>query len=42
VPTTGATIQLVVNNLFDTDYRSFVGVPKIGRFAMLRVKYDLF
>ena len=24
------------------EYRSFVGVPNIGRFAMLRMKYDLF
>lgn len=42
VPNTQATLQLAVTNLFDHDYRSFVGVPYIGRFAMLRVKYDLF
>ena len=42
VPNTRATLQLSVNNLFDADYRSFVGVPSIGRFAMIRVKYDLF
>ena len=42
VPNTRATVQLSVNNIFDTRHRSFVGVPKIGRFAMLRVKYDLF
>ncbi len=42
IPTTAATLQLAVTNLFDTPYRSFVGVPDIGRFALLRVKYDLF
>ena len=42
VPNTAATVQLLVNNVFDTGYRSFVGVPEIGRFAMVRVKYDLF
>jgi iron complex outermembrane receptor protein len=42
VPNTSATLQLSVSNIFDTAYQSFVGVPEIGRFAMLRVKYDLF
>ena len=42
VPDTAATLQLSVNNLFDTGYRSFPGVPKIGRFAMVRVRYELF
>ncbi|HSH74307.1 MAG TPA: TonB-dependent receptor, partial [Longimicrobiales bacterium] len=42
VPTTDATVQLVVNNVFNTAYRSFVGVPTVGRFGMLSVKYDLF
>jgi iron complex outermembrane receptor protein len=42
VPNTAATMQLSVNNVFDTGYRSFVGVPKIGRFAMLRVRYEIF
>lgn len=42
VPNTRATLQLSVNNVLDTRYRSFVGVPEVGRFAMLRVKYDLF
>jgi outer membrane receptor protein involved in Fe transport len=42
VPGTPATVQLAVNNVFDTPYQSFVGVPDIGRFALLRVKYDLF
>jgi outer membrane receptor protein involved in Fe transport len=39
---TGATLQLSVNNVFDTGYRSFVGVPRIGRFAMARVRYEIF
>ena len=42
VPNTAATIQFSVNNVLDTGYRSFPGVPHIGRFAMVRVKYDLF
>jgi outer membrane receptor protein involved in Fe transport len=42
IPTTRATVQLSVTNLFDSAYRSFVGVPDVGRFTMLRVKYDLF
>jgi iron complex outermembrane receptor protein len=42
IPNTRATAQLAVTNLLNTEYRSFVGVPYIGRFAMLRMKYDLF
>jgi outer membrane receptor protein involved in Fe transport len=42
IPNTAATLQLVINNLLDTGYRSFVGVPTMGRFGMLRMKYDLF
>ncbi|NJD18805.1 MAG: TonB-dependent receptor, partial [Gemmatimonadetes bacterium] len=42
VPSTNATVQLTVSNLFDTDYQSFVGVPTLGRMALVRVKYDLF
>lgn len=42
VPGTRATLQLSVTNVLDSEYRSFVGVPAIGRFSMLRVKYDLF
>ena len=41
VPTTAATLQLSINNLLDTGYRSFAGAPKIGRFAMIRVKYEI-
>jgi outer membrane receptor for ferrienterochelin and colicins len=36
----GATLQLAVQNLLDEDYRSFPGVPNIGRFAMLRLRYE--
>ncbi len=42
IPTSRATLQLTVSNLFDTGYRSFVGVPELGRVLMARVKYDLF
>lgn len=42
VPHSAATLQLSINNLLNKEYRSFVGVPNIGRFAMVRVKYDLF
>jgi iron complex outermembrane receptor protein len=49
VPNTKATLQLSVTNLFgnlaqpfDPFYQSFVGVPEMGRFTMVRVKYDLF
>jgi outer membrane receptor for ferrienterochelin and colicins len=39
VPGTAATLQLTANNLLGTKYRSFVGVPEMGRFVMARVKY---
>jgi iron complex outermembrane receptor protein len=42
VPTTDATLQLVASNILDAGYRSFVGVPRIGRFAMISLRYDLF
>lgn len=35
----GAAIQLAVTNLLDEEYRSFPGVPNIGRMAILRLKY---
>ncbi|MGD2069422.1 MAG: TonB-dependent receptor [Gemmatimonadota bacterium] len=40
-PDLGAELQLNVQNLFDTGYRSFVGVPEIGRFLMIQMKYEL-
>ncbi len=42
IPKTRATLQVTVSNVFDEAYRSFVGVPEIGRFLMAQVKYDLF
>lgn len=42
VPGTQTTLNLVVNNVFDAGYRSFVGVPRIGRFAMLSARYEIF
>jgi outer membrane receptor for ferrienterochelin and colicins len=36
----GAALQLSVQNVFDTDYRSFVGVPDMGRLALLRLRYE--
>lgn len=41
VPNTGATVQAYVSNLFDADYRNFVGVPSIGRVALVQLKYDI-
>ena len=42
IPSTAVTLQFAVSNLFDSDNQAFVGVPNIGRFLVLRVKYDLF
>jgi len=39
IPDTGAEIQLQVSNLLNESYRSFVGVPDIGRLALLQLKY---
>ena len=39
LPNTGAIAQLSVSNLFDTGYRNFVGVPTIGRMALVQLKY---
>ncbi|HEX7048700.1 MAG TPA: TonB-dependent receptor [Longimicrobiales bacterium] len=35
----GGEVQLGIKNLFDEPYRSFVGVPEIGRLTMLRLTY---
>lgn len=40
LPNSRATVQLGVNNLLNTPYRSFVGVPAARRLAMVRVRYD--
>jgi outer membrane receptor for ferrienterochelin and colicins len=37
---TGASVQFTVQNLLDEDYRSFPGVPRTGRMALLRLRYD--
>jgi len=42
IPGYAATIKLVVNNVFNTAYRSFVGVPAVRRMGLLSVTYDLF
>jgi outer membrane receptor protein involved in Fe transport len=42
VPNTAATLQLSIDNVLDTGYRSFPGVPKIGRLIMLRARYEIF
>ena len=36
----GASLQLSVQNLFDQEYRSFPGVPNVGRMALLRLRYE--
>lgn len=36
----GASVSLTVQNVFDKGYRSFIGVPEVGRLAMLRLKYE--
>ena len=36
----GASVQLNIQNAFDTEYRSFAGVPEMGRMALLRLRYE--
>jgi iron complex outermembrane receptor protein len=36
----GMSIQASVQNLLDEDYRSFPGVPDVGRMGMLRLRYE--
>lgn len=36
----GASVQLGITNLFNQPYRSFVGVPTVGRLALLRLRYE--
>jgi len=36
----GASVQLSISNLFDAGYRSFAGVPEVGRMGMLRLRYE--
>jgi iron complex outermembrane receptor protein len=35
----GATVQAYIQNLLDEDYRSYPGVPTIGRMILTRLKY---
>lgn len=37
----GLHLQVELNNLFDDQYSPFVGAPRIGRLAMVRLVYDL-
>ncbi len=37
----GASVSLTVSNIFDEAYKSFVGVPEVGRLALLRFRYEL-
>jgi len=39
-PSTGLAVQLDITNIFDNDYQSFVGVPRFGRYAMLRMVWS--
>ena len=41
LPISGASLQLMITNLFDEDYQSFIGTPEIRRMAILRLRYDL-
>jgi outer membrane receptor protein involved in Fe transport len=36
----GMSVQLSVQNLLDEDYRSFPGVPAVGRMALVRLRYQ--
>jgi iron complex outermembrane receptor protein len=40
LPVSGASLQLTVSNIFNEGYQSFIGVPTIGRMAILRLRYD--
>jgi outer membrane receptor protein involved in Fe transport len=35
----GVAFQLSVQNLLDANYRSYPGVPRVGRMALLRLRY---
>jgi outer membrane receptor for ferrienterochelin and colicins len=36
----GTTLNVLVNNLLDEDYRPFPGSPTLGRMLIARIKYD--
>ncbi len=37
----GASLQVTAQNLFDAAYRSFPGVPNVGRMVIVRLKYGI-
>jgi outer membrane receptor for ferrienterochelin and colicins len=37
----GLSVQLDVQDVFDQGYRTFVGTPRMGRFALVRLRYEL-
>jgi len=41
IPNSRATVQLSVSNVFNSHNQSFVGVPSIGRLAMIRLRYEM-
>jgi iron complex outermembrane receptor protein len=41
IPGTSARLQVSVTDLFDSGYRGFVGVPEIGRFALVGVRWEM-
>ena len=36
----GATVNLLINNLLDADFRPFPGTPTMGRMVIARLRYD--
>ncbi len=40
VPGTGTTISTTINNVFDYKHREFIGVPEVGRLALLKVQFE--
>ena len=36
----GMTLTLDVSNILDTDYQTFIGTPRLGRFALVRAMYE--
>ncbi len=36
----GVTVQLSIQNALDAAYRSFPGVPEVGRMALVRLRYE--
>lgn len=36
----GTSVQLAMQNVLDKPHASFVGVPELGRFTMLRLRYE--